>query len=70
MASTCVNGSSPTSIPALVARPGGYDVEVTGPQNTRRWVPVQVGPVFDDAAGLVQVTGALTPGERVVVAAS
>jgi len=57
-------------VTALVARPGGYDVEVAGPQNTRRWVPVQVGPVFDDAAGLVQVTGALTPGERVVVAAS
>jgi multidrug efflux pump subunit AcrA (membrane-fusion protein) len=57
-------------VTALVARPGGYDVEVAGPHNTRRWVPVQVGPVFDDAAGLVQVTGALTPGERVVVAAS
>ena len=57
-------------VTALVARPGGYDVEVTGPQNTRQWVPVQVGPVFDDATGLVQVTGALTPGERVVVAAS
>jgi hypothetical protein len=31
---------------------------------------VQVGPVFDDATGLVQVTGALTPGDRVVVASS
>ena len=28
------------------------------------------GPIFDDADGLVQVTGALTPGQRVVVAAS
>jgi hypothetical protein len=48
---------------------GGYDVEVAGAGNTRRYVSVQVGPVFDDADGLVQVTGALTPGQRVVVAA-
>jgi hypothetical protein len=32
-------------------------------------VPVTPG-IFDDASGLVPVTGALTPGERVVVAAS
>jgi hypothetical protein len=58
-------------VTALVAQSaGGYVVEVAGPGNTRRWVPVQVGPVFDDADGLVQVTGALTPGQRVVVAAS
>jgi hypothetical protein len=44
-------------------------VEVTGPGNSRRWVPVTPG-IFDDAAGLVQVTGALTPGQRVVVASS
>ncbi|MGD0702152.1 MAG: hypothetical protein ABSA02_19995 [Trebonia sp.] len=49
---------------------GGYEVEVVGPGNTGRWVPVQAGPVFDDNSGLVQVTGALTPGERVVVASS
>lgn len=49
---------------------GGYVVEVAGPGNTRRWVPVQVGPVFDDADGLVQVAGALTPGQRVVVPTS
>jgi hypothetical protein len=48
---------------------GGYQVEVAGPENTRRWVPVQPG-IFDDASGLVQVTGALTPGQRVVVAPS
>jgi hypothetical protein len=48
---------------------GGYVVEVTGPGNTRRYVPVTTG-IFDDAYGLVQVTGALTPGQRVVVAAS
>jgi hypothetical protein len=58
-------------VTALVAQSsGGYVVEVVGPGSTRRWVPVTVGPVFDDASGLVQVTGALTPGQRVVVAAS
>ena len=68
-------GSSPgpvlaVPVTALVAQsPGGYDVEVAGPGNTRRWVPVQVG-IFDDTDGLVQVTGNLTPGQRVVVPAS
>jgi hypothetical protein len=52
---------------ALLARtPGGYDVEVVGPGNMRRYVPVMTG-IFDDTDGLVQVTGALTPGQRVVV---
>jgi hypothetical protein len=55
---------------ALLAHaPGGYDVEVAGPGNTRRYVPVTTG-IFDDAYGLVQVTGALTPGQRVVVPAT
>lgn len=57
-------------VTALLARPGGYVVEVAGPGNFRRYVPVTVGPVFDDNSGLVQVGGALTPGQRVVVAAS
>jgi hypothetical protein len=58
-------------VTALVAQaPGGYAVEVAGPGNTRRWVPVTPGPVFDDADGLVQVTGALAPGQRVVVPAT
>jgi hypothetical protein len=58
-------------VSALVAQsPDRYVVEVVGPQNTRRWVPVQVGPVFDDASGMVQVTGNLTPGQRAVVAGS
>jgi len=48
---------------------GGYVVEVAGPGNTRRWVPVTPG-IYDGANGLVQVTGALTPGQRVVVPAS
>jgi multidrug efflux pump subunit AcrA (membrane-fusion protein) len=56
---------------ALLAQAsGGYAVEVAGAGNSRHLVPVQVGPVFDDADGLVQVTGALTPGQRVVVPAA
>ena len=36
---------------ALVAQsPGGYDVEVVGPGNTRRYVPVRPG-IFDDTPG-------------------
>jgi hypothetical protein len=71
-----ITGSSPgpvlaVPVTALLAQSsGGYDVEVVEPGNTRRWVPVAVGPIFDDANGLVQVTGALTPGQRVVVPAS
>jgi hypothetical protein len=58
-------------VTALVAESsGGYVVEVVGEGSTRRWVPVTAGPIFDDANGLVQVTAALTPGQRVVVAAS
>jgi hypothetical protein len=57
-------------VSALLARPGGYAVEVIGAANTRRLVPVTAGPVFDDSSGLVQVTGALTPGQRVVVPAT
>ncbi len=55
---------------ALVAQsPERYAVEVIGPGNTRRLVPVTPG-IFDDASGLVQVTGALAPGEQVVVPAT
>jgi hypothetical protein len=56
-------------VTALLARPGGYDVELTGRANARRYVPVTPG-IFDDNTGLVQVTGNLTPGQRVVVASS
>jgi hypothetical protein len=63
-------GALAVPVTALVAQSAGrYAVEVAGRGNTRRWVPVTPG-IFDDASGLVQVTGALTPGERVVVAAS
>jgi hypothetical protein len=57
-------------VTALLARPGGYNVEVAGPGGTRRYVPVKAGPIFDDNSGLVEVTGALRPGQRVVVASS
>jgi hypothetical protein len=61
-------------VDALLARPakgdgeagGGYAVEVTGPGG-HHLVAVTPG-LFDDAAGTVQVTGDLTPGQRVVVA--
>jgi hypothetical protein len=53
-------------VDALLARPGGgYAVEVTGPGG-HHLVSVTPG-MFDDAAGTVQVTGNLTPGQRVVV---
>jgi hypothetical protein len=54
-------------VDALLAQPGGgYAVEVTGPGG-HRLVTVTPG-LFDDAAGLVQVTStSLTPGQRVVV---
>ena len=57
-------------VTALLAQSsGGYAVEVIGPRGARRWVAVRPG-IFDDNSGLVQVTGALAPGQRVVVAAS
>jgi hypothetical protein len=53
-------------VDALLAQPGGsYAVELTGPGG-HHLVKVSLG-LFDDAAGTVQVTGNLTPGERVVV---
>jgi hypothetical protein len=54
-------------VTALMARSGGYDVEVTGPGG-HHLVRVSVG-LFDDADGLVQVTGNLTAGQHVVVPA-
>lgn len=56
-------------VTALLAQAsGGYAVEVVASGGTHTIVPVQLG-IFDDAAGLVQVTGqGLTAGQRVVVA--
>jgi Putative peptidoglycan binding domain len=49
---------------------GGYAVEVAAADGTHRLVSVSLG-LFDDAAGLVQVTGSgLAAGQRVVVPAS
>jgi hypothetical protein len=51
-------------VTALLAQSsGGYAVEVTSP--IRRLVPVTVG-IFDDAAGMVSVSGNLAPGETIV----
>jgi hypothetical protein len=62
-----VPGALVVPVAALMARSGGYDVEVTGPGG-HHLVKVTVG-LFDDAAGLVQVTGSLAPGQHVVVPA-
>lgn len=62
-----VNNVLAVPVDALVAEPSGYAVEVAGPGGTRRIVPVTLG-LFDDAAGLVEVTGAgLAVGVQVVV---
>jgi hypothetical protein len=54
-------------IDALLAQPGGYAVEVADAGGTRHVVSVSLG-LFDDAAGLVQVTGkGLAAGQQVVV---
>jgi hypothetical protein len=54
----------------LATSGGGYSVEVANPDGTRHLVPVSPG-LFDDATGLVQVTGSgLSAGQHVVVPAS
>jgi peptidoglycan hydrolase-like protein with peptidoglycan-binding domain len=45
---------------------GGYAVETVDTHGFHHLVPVSAG-LFDDADGLVQVSGALAPGEKVVV---
>ena len=56
-------------VTALLARPGGYAVEEAGPAGRHHLVPVRLG-LFDDAAGLVQVSGpGLAAGQRIVVPA-
>lgn len=54
-----------TALLSLVG--GGYAVEVVGADGVHRLVAVTVG-LFDDSAGLVQVTGSLHEGDRVVAA--
>jgi hypothetical protein len=55
-------------VTALLARSdGGYAVEVLGAGATNHLAPVSLG-LFDDADGLVQVTGSgLAAGQKVVV---
>jgi hypothetical protein len=53
----------------LALASGGFAVEVVGANGKHALVPVTTG-LFDDTDGLVQVTGNLTPGQRVVVPAS
>lgn len=68
--SASVRNALVVPVSALLAQPaGGYGVEVAGAGNARHLVPVGVG-IFDDADGLVQVTGALIPGQHVVVPAT
>jgi hypothetical protein len=64
-----VRGVLAVPVAALVARPGGYAVEaVSGGRH--HLMPVRPG-LFDDTAGVVQVTGpGLAAGQRVVVPAS
>jgi hypothetical protein len=53
-------------VTALVAQPDGqFAVRIFGSHGRTRLVRAQVG-LFDDATGLVQVTGPLTPGEQVL----
>jgi len=58
-------------VTALLTRSsGGYAIEVIGAARTNHLVPVSLG-LFDDAEGLVQVTGpGLAAGQKVVVPAT
>jgi hypothetical protein len=69
-------GITTASVPRALAVPvtallaqsgGGYSVEVIGPGGTNHLVAVSLG-LFDDAAGLVQITSPrLAAGQKVVV---
>jgi hypothetical protein len=66
-----VSGALVVPVSALLAQAnGGYAVEVVGAGASNHLVPVSLG-LFDDADGLVQITGSgLAPGEEVVVPAT
>lgn len=68
ISSSGIKGALIVPVNALLAQPGGrYAVQVAGAQGVDRLVPITVGE-FDDADGLVQVTGSkLSPGDKVVV---
>jgi len=55
-------------VTSLIGAGAGYAVERVG-AGGRETVPVKLG-LFDDAAGMVQVTGDLRAGDRVVVPSS
>jgi hypothetical protein len=63
-----VRGALVVPVTALLARSGGgYAVEIVGAGARNHLVPVSLG-LFDDAEGLVQVTGSgLAAGQGVVV---
>jgi hypothetical protein len=63
-----VRGALVVPVTALLARSvGGYAVEVVGTAARNHLVPVSLG-LFDDAEGLVQVTGSgVAAGQEVVV---
>jgi multidrug efflux pump subunit AcrA (membrane-fusion protein) len=65
-----VNNALVVPVDALLAQAGGgYAVEVVGADRIHYLVPVTLG-LFDDADGLVQVTGTtLAVGDRIVVPA-
>jgi hypothetical protein len=66
-----VRGVLAVPVNALIALAGGgYAVEEVASAGVRKLVAVSVG-LFDDAAGMVQVSGSgLAAGQRVVVPAS
>ena len=66
-----VRGALVVPVTALLAQSdGGYAVEVVGAGARNHLVPVSLG-LFDDADGLVQVTGSgLAAGQTVVVAST
>jgi multidrug efflux pump subunit AcrA (membrane-fusion protein) len=54
-------------VTALLAQAGGaYAVEIVDANRRHHLVPVTIG-MFDDADGLVQISGAVSAGEQVVV---
>jgi hypothetical protein len=65
---TGVRGALVVPVTALLAKAGsGYAVELVGPNGTHHLVAVSLG-MFDDADGLVQITGSkLAAGQEVVV---
>jgi hypothetical protein len=66
-----VRGAMVVPVTALLARSGGgYAIEVVGAGASDHLVPVSLG-LFDDAEGLVAVTGSgLAAGQEVVVAST